>query len=159
MTEDPVTGVVLISEPQRKRLWTLATEHGWTETQAKSLLAEFGFASSKAVSAEKYGDICVALEKGPPKPEPEPWRPTPEWDLLAEQLTDLCLAVERPDDVGRHIGLAKAMPTAAEQIAALRGSVETLAAEHELRRTGGDKSALSQPDFALAGEPDKKGRK
>lgn len=149
MSEDPATGVVLISEPQRKRLWTLAREHGWTEEEAKDLLAKHGFASSKAVAAEKYGAICGALEKGPPKPVAEtrePWQPTPAWDKLAEQLTDLCVALDRPHDVGKHIELAKAMPTAAEQIAALQGSVDTLKAEHDLKRGGGE------PEFALAGQ-------
>lgn len=113
-----------------------------------------GLASGKAAAGtdKKTDELKEKLKNAKGSPPPEPWQPTPAWDKLAEQLTDLCAALDRPHDVGEHIKLAKAMPTAAEQLAALQGSVDTLKAEHDLKRGGGE------PEFALAGQ-DAKGKK
>lgn len=148
MTEEPITGVVLISEPQRKRLWTLATEHGWAEDEAKELLARHGFASSKTVSAEKYGDICAALEKGPPKPAT--FSPPPGWDDLAADVTRLCGLLNKPLKVAEYLALAQAADGPEAQLAALRATVAALEHEHD--------AAADKQDFALAGQ-DAKGRK
>lgn len=67
----------------------------------------------------------------------EPWAHSPEWDALASQVTDLCVALDRPADVGKHIALAKGFATNSARLASLRASVETLAAEYRLKQEGG----------------------
>ena len=49
-----------ITEAQVKRLYTIA--NGQNEL-AKSVLAEYGFASSKDVTTDKYEEICGKIEK------------------------------------------------------------------------------------------------
>ena len=52
--------VKVITEAQVKRLYTIA--NGQNEL-AKSVLAEYGFASSKDVTTDKYEEICGKIEK------------------------------------------------------------------------------------------------
>jgi hypothetical protein len=91
---------------------------------------------------------------GAAPPPSEAWAPSPEWDALASQVTDLCVALERPADVAKHIGWAKSLSTRASQLGALRGSVETLAAEHRLKQEGG----APKPSPTLITKPAAKGQ-
>jgi len=57
------TAVQLISTEQRKRLYTAITEHGYSNTQAKDILAEFwGLKSSVDIPIEKYDEIFRYFE-------------------------------------------------------------------------------------------------
>lgn len=65
-TEEPRPAAVLISEPQRKRLYAISkaaqATQGWTDEYLKgcveALLKKSGFASTKEVTRDKYGAIC-----------------------------------------------------------------------------------------------------
>lgn len=48
----------LISEAQRKRLYTIAKNTGYTDAGAKALIATYGFTSSKEVTTAVYDSIC-----------------------------------------------------------------------------------------------------
>ena len=52
-----------ISEKQVKRMFTIAKEQGWEDTAVKSLVAEYGYESSKDISKEKYKLIIEQLQK------------------------------------------------------------------------------------------------
>jgi len=54
----------LITDKQRTRLNTLATNNKWEISAVKSLLANHGFDSSKLVTKDKYKEICETLEGG-----------------------------------------------------------------------------------------------
>ena len=55
----------LITEPQRKRLWTIAKTTGYTDEGAKSLIMSYGFTSSKEITASEYDSLCdKAGDKG-----------------------------------------------------------------------------------------------
>lgn len=56
----------LISEPQRKRLWAIATKGGWGNDDVKSLLRSRGFDRSEDITREAYDDVCKTLEAGHP---------------------------------------------------------------------------------------------
>lgn len=56
----PKKVVKVITEAQVKRLYTIA--NGQNEL-AKSVLAEYGFSSSKDVTTDKYEEICSKIEK------------------------------------------------------------------------------------------------
>lgn len=56
----PKKAAKVITEAQVKRLYTIA--NGQNEL-AKSVLAEYGFASSKDVTTDKYEEICGKIEK------------------------------------------------------------------------------------------------
>lgn len=51
----------IISEPQRKRLYAISKSNHWDDEGVKILLAEYGFASSKDITADKYNEICEKL--------------------------------------------------------------------------------------------------
>lgn len=68
----------IISEKQRVRLNTLATENKWVVTAVKSLLASHGFDSSKAVTKDKYKEICDALESGMTRIDPDTGEEIPD---------------------------------------------------------------------------------
>ena len=57
-------GARVISEAQRRRLFTIAKKQNWSEADIKALLHTHGFESSKDVSVEKYDEIVAALETG-----------------------------------------------------------------------------------------------
>lgn len=49
----------VITDPQRTRLWAIAKNDGkFTEAGFKRLIQRFGFDSSKAITTDKYGEIC-----------------------------------------------------------------------------------------------------
>lgn len=55
--DDPITA------KQAKRLFAIAVNHEITVEKAKSLLAEWGFASTKDIKQKDYDEICDRLEK------------------------------------------------------------------------------------------------
>jgi hypothetical protein len=59
-----VTAGVVISEAQRKRLYTIASTQHWSTEDTKALLKRFGFDSSKDVTVDKYDAIVAAIETG-----------------------------------------------------------------------------------------------
>lgn len=56
-----------ISEPQRKRLWAIAKEKGWTGEQVKKLLKANGFEKGEDVTRAKYEGLVKAVSE-PPAP-------------------------------------------------------------------------------------------
>jgi hypothetical protein len=56
-----------ISEPQRKRMYAIGKNSGWTDESMKLLIVDFGFEHSADVTKEAYEPICEMLEK--PTPE------------------------------------------------------------------------------------------
>jgi hypothetical protein len=62
--EEPAVAGVVISEAQRKRLWTIASAQHWSTEDMKALLKRFGFDSSKDVTVDKYDAIVAAIETG-----------------------------------------------------------------------------------------------
>lgn len=57
------TDIKYISEPQRKRFRAIQTNAGWTDEQAKTLLAHNGITSSKLIpDSPIYGTICGTIE-------------------------------------------------------------------------------------------------
>ena len=58
-------GGALISEPQRKRMYAIGKQAGWSDAEMKQVLMEkFGLASSKDVPKAKYEAICRMLQDG-----------------------------------------------------------------------------------------------
>jgi len=55
-----------ITEPQRKRLYAIATNAGWDHDQMKDLLAAYNFESSRDVTRGLYDAICAWVEKQAP---------------------------------------------------------------------------------------------
>lgn len=53
-----------ISEPQRKRLWTIARHHKWTDVDVHALCGRFGFEHTEDVTRGKYDEIIAILEGG-----------------------------------------------------------------------------------------------
>jgi hypothetical protein len=53
-----------ISEPQRRRLYAIGTNAGWTEPEIKALLVRHGFEHAADVTRDKYDAICKELEEG-----------------------------------------------------------------------------------------------
>lgn len=55
-----------LTEKQLKRFHAIKNEHGWTDEQAKKLIADWGYESTKDIENwEDYGAIVKILEKGP----------------------------------------------------------------------------------------------
>ena len=54
----------VISDAQRKRLFTIATKQHWSDDDVKALLRQHGFESSKDVTVAAYDGIIAALETG-----------------------------------------------------------------------------------------------
>lgn len=71
------TNGTAITEAQRKRLFAMAKPY--KQYEIKALLREWGFDSSKAITADKYDGICESLQNGPKTvdqdvlPEPMEW--------------------------------------------------------------------------------------
>jgi hypothetical protein len=55
----------LITEPQRRRLFAIATEAGYSTNALKSMLLTYGIESSKDINAGQYALICKAAENKP----------------------------------------------------------------------------------------------
>lgn len=68
----PLEARHLISEPQRKRFYAMAKQHGWPNDLLGRWLEAQGFATSYAITKDAYTDLCAALEQGPPHPEDVP---------------------------------------------------------------------------------------
>lgn len=56
--------VTFITEAQRKRLYTVASNAGWKDAEVKVLLNKYGYASSKDIAREDYDAIVRDLEAG-----------------------------------------------------------------------------------------------
>jgi len=59
-----VPGSPVITQPQAKRLFAIAKEHGWTTDTLKAHLAGFGYAHTKDIVVAHYDDIVASLEQG-----------------------------------------------------------------------------------------------
>jgi len=55
---------IKITDGQRKRLFEIATEHGWKTDEVKALLVARGFKESKDVTDDAYQAICATLREG-----------------------------------------------------------------------------------------------
>ena len=56
-----------ITAKQRRRLFAIAGEHGWTQNQLKRFLVERCHCDSTSqLPAAQYDDVCTALQDGPP---------------------------------------------------------------------------------------------
>lgn len=53
----------IISEPQRKRLYTIATELGWKDDEVKEVLKKYNFTSSKEITVDVYDKIVKEIQK------------------------------------------------------------------------------------------------
>ena len=62
--ELPPASPALISDGQRRRLFTIAKKQNWVEADIKALILSFGFESSKDITVDKYDEIVAALETG-----------------------------------------------------------------------------------------------
>jgi hypothetical protein len=62
----------VISEAQRKRLFTIAKKQSWSEADIKALLARHGYSSSKDIRLGDYDGLIAALETGELPAEREP---------------------------------------------------------------------------------------
>jgi len=62
---EPVYPSAFISEPQRKRMFAIAKEHGWKTDQLKAFLGTCGIASSSEILKDNYEDIIAGIEAGP----------------------------------------------------------------------------------------------
>jgi hypothetical protein len=73
---------LIISEAQRRRLFAISTDAGYSTDALKAMLATYGIESSKDIKVSQYELICKAAENKPmaafwnaqvaPAPEPEP---------------------------------------------------------------------------------------
>jgi hypothetical protein len=54
----------LISDAQRKRLWAISKNAGWTDAEVKTHLLRHGFEHSDQITRDKYDAICRELEAG-----------------------------------------------------------------------------------------------
>ena len=62
----------LITAAQRKRLFAIAQKSGWSTEQVKDALLElFQLASTSAIPASRYDDVCDVFSQAPPAPEPD----------------------------------------------------------------------------------------
>lgn len=57
-------GARVISDSQRRRLFTIGKKQNWSDADIKALILRFGFESSKDITLEKYDEIVAALETG-----------------------------------------------------------------------------------------------
>ena len=64
-TAQPSTGVRVISDGQRKRLYAISKQHGWQDEEVKALLKkQAGVDSSALIPVSRYDEICRLLEVG-----------------------------------------------------------------------------------------------
>jgi len=57
----PTNGSV-ITTPQQKRMFAIATEHGWSKDEVRALLGHHGFEHSHELTQAAYSTICAELE-------------------------------------------------------------------------------------------------
>jgi hypothetical protein len=62
----------LISEGQRKRLYAISKQAGWTDEELRALVARHGYKSSKDIPMAEYEAICFEAQGGPGQHDPEP---------------------------------------------------------------------------------------
>lgn len=61
----PQQQIRYISEPQRKRLYAIASNAGWKDTEVKSYLKRtLNIDSSAQIPVSRYDDVCKTLEAG-----------------------------------------------------------------------------------------------
>jgi hypothetical protein len=61
----PPQQIRYISDPQRKRLYAIASHAGWKDAEVKDYLKrKHGIETSAAIPMSKYEEICTALEAG-----------------------------------------------------------------------------------------------
>ena len=53
----------VITEPQKKRLWAIAREHGWSPDEAKELVQGYGFEASEQITKVEYPEIVMKLKE------------------------------------------------------------------------------------------------
>ena len=58
------SGPNIITEPQRKRMFAIARNHGINDVELHTLLSRHGFESANDVTRAKYDTICNELERG-----------------------------------------------------------------------------------------------
>lgn len=61
----PGNGKTVITEAQRKRMFTLASEHKWPEVELRNVLGRYGFERSNEVTSDKYDEICNLIQNRP----------------------------------------------------------------------------------------------
>lgn len=62
---EPIVPTPAISEPQQKRFFAIAKQHGWKPAEVKALLTRVcGVGRSDQIPVTKYDDICKLLERG-----------------------------------------------------------------------------------------------
>jgi hypothetical protein len=75
ITEAPAAPATdkLITQSQRRRLFTIATKAGWLNDQVKEVLRDkFGVESSKVLPAKSYDDACAFFSsEKPPAVDPD----------------------------------------------------------------------------------------
>lgn len=54
----------LVTEPQRKRLYAITQEYGWSEDEVKDLIARYGKESSKELTMEEYDQVVETIQAG-----------------------------------------------------------------------------------------------
>ena len=55
-----------MTEPQIKRLYAIASSHGWTHEGVKTLLAmNYKIRSTRELTDEQYDEVCDFLENSP----------------------------------------------------------------------------------------------
>lgn len=80
-------GERVITEGQRKRFYAISKEKQWTEADVKTLLGQYGYASSKDIKAKDYDALVQALETGS----------VPEDDYPTDQEADAPFIADRED--------------------------------------------------------------
>ncbi len=65
----PQTNTSIISEPQRKRLMAIMNNSQATKEDAKVIISNFGYESSKDIKKSDYEEICRQVEDFEPQPD------------------------------------------------------------------------------------------
>lgn len=52
----------LISEPQRKRLFAISQDLGWTQEEIKDLIKRYGYDSTQEITKQDYESICNEIQ-------------------------------------------------------------------------------------------------
>ena len=61
--EHPIGGTAPISDPQQRRLFTIARKSGWDDKSVKDLLEAMGYRSSRDIQRRHYDLICRCIEE------------------------------------------------------------------------------------------------
>jgi hypothetical protein len=60
---EPPPAPGMISEAQRKRMFAIAKNHGWSHDDVKDMLTQgYGITSTRDIPAEKYEEIIKQIE-------------------------------------------------------------------------------------------------